>query len=209
VTLRYCAAALNQTSPTWAKRCNKIATNTRWYLYDDFGRKDRGLAYRGALARRVRLTESESRDTRWLSSLGANGMPRTLSSHPNLFDPNRSCPRLGDSRPSYISGSCRSFFFSRTILTLSTDSREFSWWSRESSTREHVFHVSSFRAWARKFFIRSSRWKKFQIGVNVERQYSFRVNIKLLFEFEELSKRRISKTYSKTLMFFYGRKIYC
>lgn len=39
-------------------------------------------------------------DTSWLSSLGANGTPPTLSSLSNLFDPDRTCPCL------YLCDSC-------------------------------------------------------------------------------------------------------
>lgn len=66
-----------------------------------------------ALARRIR-----AQDTRWLSSLGANGMPPTLSARPSPFDPDRPCSRLPAVTPvpvsSPVSHSClSSSFFSR------------------------------------------------------------------------------------------------
>lgn len=114
-------AVLNQHRPH-ERTCNKIATNARWYLYDDFGRKrSRARAYVRRLRWRGRvrcLTGSEPRDTRWLLSLGANGMPRTLSARPNPFDPGRPCPRLALTPVLLTSPALRSsfsFFFSRTV----------------------------------------------------------------------------------------------
>lgn len=143
---------LNHPRPRPNETYNETATNARWYLQDDFGagrkrEREREKIERASVRARVVCARRVSsyaltpriraRDTRWLSSLGANGMPPTLSCSSESLWSWPTLPALpgwlpSPSRRRFSLAPLSSFFLARAPpWPYPLAGREFSWWSRE------------------------------------------------------------------------------